>query len=256
MNFNQKIKTFAAYRNLFRNWPYAAFARYLGRCYPRPRLLRFRDGRKLVFRPASDAFVLGEVFIMEVYAQCLKGPEPVRVWDVGGNVGAFPVWLSGYFPRATYVSFEPCAESFTLLEQTRRGNQHIAWVTHPYGLSDKDEVVEGRIPPGHCAKTSAFAQEGRRVSLPLRSVDAVWREKESPRIDLLKLDCEGGEYDILLGCSDAFLRAVHSIIGETHIIPGHHPEQLRHRLNASGFHVKWYTGKRGIFRATRDMAGR
>ena len=52
------------------------------------------------------------------------------------------------------------------------------------------------------------------------------------------MDCEGGEYDILLTASDATLGRIRRICLEYHAGVGHDPASLAARLDAAGFEVR------------------
>jgi hypothetical protein len=58
--------------------------------------------------------------------------------------------------------------------------------------------------------------------------------------DLLKLDCEGVEFDVLLGADDNTLRRAQRIILEFHRIAGP-PEVIVNRLEAAGMKVNLLT---------------
>jgi hypothetical protein len=56
-------------------------------------------------------------------------------------------------------------------------------------------------------------------------------------VDLLKVDCEGGEYDILPDAPDDVLRRVRNIVFEYHTVDGYQSklDRLMHRLTAAGY---------------------
>ncbi len=58
------------------------------------------------------------------------------------------------------------------------------------------------------------------------------------RVDLLKMDCEGAEYEIMLNCPKAVLGKITRIAMECHSVPGHSPDELRTLLEESGFVVR------------------
>jgi hypothetical protein len=57
------------------------------------------------------------------------------------------------------------------------------------------------------------------------------------KLDLLKLDCEGAEYEILSGASPEVFKKIERIIMEYHDIDGHHHDQLVSLLERQGFRV-------------------
>jgi FkbM family methyltransferase len=231
----RKLRALTKYIDLFENWPYAALSRYL-KITNRPHIrLRFRDGRRLVFRPDSDYVALGEVFIAETYKDCRKAIDPKVVWDVGGNIGSFPIWAARYFRRARFYSFEPCRETYELLKVNRDANPKIQWETFSFGLADITKIATGFTPKGMYAETSIYAKDGLACDLLLRSTNEVWQEHGKPFIDLLKIDCEGGEYEIFEGISDEVLSNIGAIIMEYHNVEGKSVGSIQDRLADSGF---------------------
>lgn len=252
---NNKFKSLCRYIELFNNWPVPALSRYLGHWLPAKAIAKFRDGRNLAFRPASDSVALGEIFITDSYKLCLSGPKNVqRVWDIGGNVGCFVVWAMKHFPGARFDSFEPCGATFDILQMTRNGNPKIDWTVHNFGLSDKEETCDAYVPDGHFGEASRYARNGKKVTFNLRALEAVWKEQGSPSIDLLKIDCEGGEYAILEGASPEFLSNVACLVMEVHEIPGKKAAQLQKILTDSGFCCKWFEGPQGIAFASKNSS--
>jgi FkbM family methyltransferase len=231
----RKIRSLVLYIRIFRNWWVAALARYAGKMMGPECLVRLRDGRCFFMRPAFDYIALGEVFIVETYAACRAAPDVKTVWDIGSNIGLFVIWSSKFLPGASYQSFEPCASTFDILERNRSRNPRITWDLNPYGLSVRDEICEGHVPGGMYGSTSRHRKDGETVRLPMRNVEQVWREKGCPVIDLVKMDCEGDEYDIIETMPDAMLRNIRMILMEVHVVSGKDPEELKARLKKIGF---------------------
>src|SRR5579885_1763890 len=75
---------------------------------------------KLLARPASasggDLSILREVLIDATYGRVLNilPSGPIRLVDIGANVGAFTIWLSRQHSIEEAHCFEPDPESFNL----------------------------------------------------------------------------------------------------------------------------------------------
>ena len=57
-------------------------------------------------------------------------------------------------------------------------------------------------------------------------------------VDVVKIDCEGGEYDLVLGSSPESWARVQRVVIEFHPVPGHDWDELRERFEAVGLHVQ------------------
>jgi len=75
--------------------------------------------------------------------------------------------------------------------------------------------------------------------------------RQLKRIDYLKMDCEGAEYDILFKCKDSVLRKIKKIGMEPHYIDEKkNVNELKTFLVAKGFHVSAIPNRQMLY-ATR-----
>jgi hypothetical protein len=59
------------------------------------------------------------------------------------------------------------------------------------------------------------------------------------RADIVKMDCEGGEYAAILEASSEAWATVEQLFLEYHPLPGHCFEELGGRLSEFGMHLVW-----------------
>ena len=82
---------------------------------------------------------------------------------------------------------------------------------------------------------SAFREVARPA---VTTLDELLRRLGVARCDLLKLDCEGAEYEILYGASEETLRAIDAITAEYHVgLNEHTVAELVRFLESRGFIV-------------------
>ncbi|NCY22470.1 FkbM family methyltransferase [bacterium] len=248
----KKAASFKRYGQLFSNWWTACFARYLAKIFPnrKPVIVQFRDGRQLTFRPSSDYVALGEIFIAQNYQKLWPDSCPPLVWDIGGNIGMFVLDAFSRCPEARYVSFEPCQPTFELLDMNRRANPSIHWEVHPFGFGRATETRLAFVPKNHFGETSLFSREGRAFPLALVQLEEFWRKAGRPNVGLLKVDCEGAEFEIFESLSPEFFRAVKQILVEIHPVSGKAPESLLSLFRLQGFRIK--NDLAPLYSASRD----
>lgn len=236
----QKARSLLHYIRLFSNWWVPGFAAYLAKAFPRrsKALVRFRDGRRLYFRPSSDFIALGEIFIAKNYRKLLLGACCDLVWDVGGNIGMFVLDAYARCPKTRYVSFEPCGPTFSILSENLQANPAIQWEIHSFGFGRANEIRTAFVPRNLFGETSLYGREGAEFSLKLRRPDEFWEEAGRPTIGLLKVDCEGAEFEIFEAMSEKMFAAISQIVVEIHPLPGKPAELLVRRIRAHGFTVQ------------------
>jgi hypothetical protein len=78
---------------------------------------------------------------------------------------------------------------------------------------------------------------GHGLAVPVTTLEALFTDLGVAAVDVLKLDCEGAEYDILEGTRSEVLRRCGRIIGEFHPVAGRSASGLERTLSDAGFDV-------------------
>lgn len=113
------------------------------------------------------------------------------VFDVGGYEGS---WAEEIFKRygSTLHVFEPVKEYATALKKKFDYNKKI--VVHDCGLSDKNISTEIMLDDN---KSSLYITASKREKIKLTSAFDFIESNNIEEIDLMKINIEGGEYDLL-----------------------------------------------------------
>ena len=153
------------------------------------------------------------------------------ILDVGGNIGFFAMIARHYFPRALIHCYEPDKEVFQLLTKNTDG---LGVVAYNSGISLADG--SGYIVKGDCSLSTSINTR-TKGSTPLISIRTAV-DRLGSTIDLLKLDCEGAEWDILQ--DTATLRRVRYLAMEYHFTGTQSLElwELVRLLKDEGFAIK------------------
>ena len=214
-----KIQTFRRMRKLLRNWPSFICHLNRNRTMRVPTTVELRNRLKFVIRPwTNDFMVLNEVIGDQVYTRRdWELPPTPTIVDVGAYIGDFSVFAKYLWPDARIYAFEPHPDNFRLLIDNLQLNGYTATVVQAAVAAQKGTrtlVSDGTLNYGKYSllRTGPAAVESRAVMLQ----DVV----RAP-IDLLKIDCEGGEYEILESLvSTGYIRQVMGIAMEWHRVPG------------------------------------
>lgn len=185
--------------------------------------------------------------IYEVYAEdtyqlrSFLGPllnRPLRVLDIGAHVGAFACQLAALNPQAEIECFEPSPSTAAYLRRNADQN----------GLATRITVDERAIA-GHVGLANfidngagsalnsltdpADDDEPDTAQVSTTTFDAVVAERSQP-VDVVKLDCEGGEYDAVLASSPASWSSVSRVVLEYHPSARHDFTELRTWFDSCG----------------------
>jgi FkbM family methyltransferase len=210
------------------------------------------DGATIRCR-AKDSGDWISVYVELDYELPLDWSDLQSIVDVGACVGSFTVWAAKRSPHARLIAVEPNPEVMPYLVENIQTNQ----------LASRVAVVEAAVGgvTGLAAIENANARTTEMHVVPVESgggpavrmfsLEGLLQEAGLDSCDLLKLDCEGGEYDALLSAPDSVLKRIRAIVCEFHPVEPHRPSDLAECLTRSGFQVTIDDAAIGIIRAVR-----
>lgn len=117
--------------------------------------------------------------------------EDSVVFDVGGYKGEFASDLFCKYACFIYV-FEPIEEFYSSIKNKFSNNKKIK--TYNFGLSNDDIQIDISFSDN---SSSAYINTDRKEKVYLRSVEKFIKQSGIQKIDLIKINIEGGEYDLL-----------------------------------------------------------
>lgn len=192
-----------------------------------PFIAKLRSGLSAKIPPdLISAF--DEIFLREVYKSDIKNlKENPIIIDIGANAGYFSLYIYSKFPLAKVISFEPIPSNFFLLEQQKNYNNLKKLFLDNRAVMGISNIVD--IHYNNNIKTSVGAsiinRSNSNTLLKVRaiSIPQIFEEYQLDHCDLLKIDCEGAEYDILQNCPSVYLKKINRMVIEVH---GWVPESL------------------------------
>jgi hypothetical protein len=157
---------------------------------------------KFNWGPTSDYCIrefTEEIFERKDYEKLFEVEEGDIVVDIGSSVGEFTYSILHKNPKHCYV-VEPVNAFFNVLRENLQGHpvsfSKVAITSEKHLKVDWDGCIEE-------AKTMTFKEYVDSLNLT--------------RIDFLKVDCEGGEYDMFSTDNLHFLKQVPKIVVEMHL---------------------------------------
>jgi FkbM family methyltransferase len=193
--------------------------------------------------------IFKEIFMEDLYEiDFLKKrlPDSPVIVDVGANVGFFSLFMASQFPKASVYAFEPLPGNFNHLQKHFQlnpdkklvaQNKAVAGSKGTLTLHYNPEVNFTALASMH---TTFDASNTKQVEVESVSLPDIFTQFNLQKIDLLKLDCEGAEYDILYQCPAALFSSISQIAMETHAgkKQNENTESLATYLRQQGYELK------------------
>jgi len=163
--------------------------------------------------------------------------------DIGSHIGTFTLWSAMNDRGARVIAVEPSSTSLTYLYRNIESNRlpNVTVVEAACGGSDGTVDLLARGPAA-CNTIYGTDQYGSTFRTAQRvkmvALSTLFSDCAIERCSLLKLDCEGAEYDILYSAGRSTLGRVENIALEYHLGMNRHDAQhLAEFLKAEGFNV-------------------
>jgi len=185
-----------------------------------PIRINLTNGLSFIVRSRTmDRSVVKEVWLKNIYNKHgVKVEKGDTVIDIGAHIGVFSVYAAELSESGKVYAFEPFIENFRALENHKMLNKKDNLFIFNKGISNKDGVQTLHLSAdnntgGHSLHLKNDST--RTVEIQTTTLAAFCEKEKITKIDFLKLDCEGAEFEILKA-SESVLKLVNKIVMECH----------------------------------------
>jgi FkbM family methyltransferase len=156
------------------------------------------------------------------------------VIDVGANIGQFSYRILSYYNKANVYCFEPLPEAYGELVRNFKKNQNVKPFNVCLGSEDGmiDFFVNDFSQASSALKISEnqksnfpFTKNSKKIIVPVKRLDNLIADINMESPVLLKLDTQGFEKNVLVGC-EKILSKVDYLLFETSFIRMYENEPL------------------------------
>jgi FkbM family methyltransferase len=220
---------------------------------------------QMLARPSTtalaDLFVLREVLVEETYRDVLPllPRRGLRVVDIGANLGSFTIWLSQAAQVTEATCFEPEPDSFRLLRFNLARNGCAFAHTLEKAVGGKSRTVQIALNEDSPGGTNIYSSAAGQAQLQATTVNVMalseWLAQTPGTFDLLKMDCEGSEWEILRHTSQSDLARFRVVVAEVHGDPEgrQEVEEFKTLMESAGFRtIRWDRKSHGLYLGVRD----
>jgi biofilm PGA synthesis N-glycosyltransferase PgaC len=221
------------------NWPTYLYHYLLRKTDPVE--YQMRNGVRLVDGTGTLAGTMAVVFVRREYGELSRFRTIV---DIGAHMGSFAIYAAKSCPNARIYCYEPEEQNFNLLKQNIDINGLEGRVTAIQaavaGTQDsRDLAVGGSL----LNSFHIHPANSRRQRVNCTTLSDIIAGHRLEAIDLLKMNCEGAEYEILEQCSSADFDRIANIRLEYHNLdaPNKDGESLSRFLEARGYCIERFS---------------
>lgn len=150
--------------------------------------------------------------------------KSITIFDVGAHVGNISLKYNKLFPNSSVYSFEPFKESFLSLKQNTAQHKNIK----PYNKGLGEHIGTSKFHSNIHEQTNSIlathvdgdSNWGNKdilktkeiLEIELTTIDQIVEEKNIKKIDILKLDVQGAEYQVMAGAKKTIEKEMISLI--------------------------------------------
>lgn len=172
--------------------------------------------------------VFKELFMVDVYeidTLVRDLPAVPVIIDIGANAGFFGIQLLSKIREATIYAYEPMPANVKTLRQTIQQNRRleqsiqlfpVAVTGKPHQQLDLFAEAEENNQVVASVFADFNANNTEKITVPCTTLTDIILHHKLQSIDLLKLDCEGSEYDILYHTDPQLIRRINKMVIEVH----------------------------------------
>ncbi|HYG04660.1 MAG TPA: FkbM family methyltransferase [Chryseosolibacter sp.] len=166
------------------------------------------------YRPGTeDEKVLSHSFDNDIFYReipYLKVPANPCIVDVGAHIGTFSLLTVVRFPKCQVHAFEASRETFEILNRNKLTNNLSNLIVYHQAMSGGDGIVRlfhsvaaGNWGHSITTELSASYEEVQSISL-----ETFFTQSNIGFIDLIKFNCEGAEFEIILNTPSHILQKI------------------------------------------------
>lgn len=198
--------------------PFFIVYKYIKRNTPITTPLSLRNGLKIILSTHPHDIVTA--FVVFVKGDYGKVEQGTTVVDIGANIGIFSLYAASMGATRIFA-YEPNQEAYKILEKNILLNR-FENVIFPCQLAVSGRMHERmRFPTESSPYNREVTNEiNNNVNfVTTTTLEGIVTKNSIASIDLLKIDCEGSEYDILFSTDKSVFSKIVNIRMEYHLGP-------------------------------------
>lgn len=193
------------------------------------------------FRPDSvDKNVIQHSFDNDIFYSRVKEFQPtsfMNIVDIGAHIGTFSILSASKFKDAKIFAFEPFPETYELLKRNINENNIHQIKPFENAIASTNDTLKLYLSDENWEHSIANVDSKEFIEVKGKKIDTLIKEVEIDKIDLVKFNCEGAEFEILNSISHNSYKIIRLMVILYHedMAKGQKVENLFSLLENNGF---------------------
>ena len=212
-------------------------------------ILETRSGIKIKLRiNSTDLMAFTHVWLLLEYDKPgFEINDDDIVLDIGAHIGLFSLFASQFCKKGIIYCFEPIKENFDLLLANLQLNKIMN--VRPYNIAVAQNIGNVTIylnkdESGH----SMHVRAARSVQVESNSLKNIIDSNKIEKCDLIKMDCEGEEYEIINSLPPGYFNKINKMCIECHFVDDkpYLLENMIKKLESLAYRITWRSISKSI----------
>lgn len=204
--------------------------------------VNLKTGETFLVFSLMDLWILKETLLDRQYEQVsVPLQDGWTVVDIGAALGDYAVWAAKQVPHGRVIAVEPYPPSVSLLRSNIDKNHVYNVELFAGAIAAASGSTDLKVEKGHIVQNSTAAGRvtGQVIEVKTASLEDLFTQFDIKQCDYLKMDCEGGEYEILFSASMQLLANLDRICMEVHDgMTSHNREDMIEFLQKAGYQTR------------------
>lgn len=197
------------------------------------------------YRPGTaDESVINESFENDLLLRTTPEytPQPDHtVLDIGAHIGCFSMLMASKIPQGKVYAFEPSADTFSVLQQNILHNnlQNVHCINKAVAAHNGTAELFHDLQTGNWGHSITRSLSASSEKIFTISLQHFIEQEQLQKIDFIKFNCEGAEFEILLNTPKEYFQRIGTMLVLYHeeLVNGQEWKDIAGYLKNAGFKV-------------------